>query len=210
MKFREIRDSLITLLGNAAAGRYRVTGYQEHVKAADEVVDNERSVTVYYASGNFPKEKGSLRGPNMHNMTFNLELTVASPAKADLTASSPAELATSLANLERAAYLADRSLDELFDIIYQVVMDAQNIDLGMSDTDPVADRWIGDFDKNEPIDRGDFFLLTGSAVLTCAISEDVTGETPTEANEFSTTLETKAQEDSAEQDSAPAGVLVTN
>lgn len=179
MNFRTIRDSIVQILGAAAASRYRVIGYQEQNRDALEVVDNSRLVEVFYSDGDFPKQGGSINGPVMHDMTFQIHLTCSKYAEGALDVlesdtSTPAEKATALANFKQSAKLADDSMDELFEIVYQVLMNAQNYDLGM--TFPVADRWVDQFQKDTPTERGELVVLTSSLRLTARIDEQVDGE----------------------------------
>ena len=52
----------------------------------------------------------------------------------------------------------------------------------------VANRWLGDFQKDEPLQRGELVTLTATAQLTCKTSENITGETPIAGNAIDTTL----------------------
>jgi len=211
MNFRLIKASVVNLLGTAAAGRYRTIGFQKPGQGAAEVKDNNRSVQVYYSSGDFPKSAGNPSGPTTHEITINFDLTVSAPARVDLSviqnpASTPAQIQSALAALQEAANLADDSIDELADNIYQEIMDARNIDLGLAR--PVASRWIGNINKDDPLPRGKLVVLTGTMQLTCKIDEQVSGETPVSAvaPAFDTEIEVY-QTDSATADEAEAGVL---
>jgi hypothetical protein len=180
MNFRTIKASLISILGAAAAGRYRTIGYQQQGQSADENLSTNRSVQVFYQSGEFDKSGGAISGPVMHDPTFAIQMTVAEAAKADLATinnagSTPAQIAAALAAMQNAESLADDSMDELIDIIYNVIMDAENVDLGLNAGD-VADRWIGSAQKNEPLRRGELVVLTAAMQLTCACDEEVTGD----------------------------------
>jgi len=211
MNFRLIKASIVTLLGTSAAGRYRTIGFQEQGQAATEVKDDDRSVQVYYRSGDLPKQGGGLSGPFMHNTTYDFDLTVSKPALVDLTImqnplSTAGQYAAALAAMQQSSELADTSFDELADVIFQIIMNAENIDLGMST--PVANRWIRNIQKDDPIPRGELVVLTGSMQLTCKIDEQVSGEALVAAVPpvHDVTLETY-QTDSATADPAKAGVI---
>lgn len=181
MNFRTIKDGLITLLGNEAAGRFIVLGYQKQSQRAEELLNNKRNVQVYYARGEFPKSKASTNGPIQHDMTFNIDCMVSKSAEVDLTplenpAATPLQKATALAASRSASQLADDSMDELFEIIDQIIMDARNIDLGLDFK--IASRWIGRMDKDSPLPNGEYVVLTGIMQLTCSIDEQVLGLTP--------------------------------
>ncbi len=190
MKFRTIKAAVKTLLANSASGRYILAGSQRQSKSADEVIDDNRLVQVYYHRGSFSKRGGSMHGPNDHEITLKIDFTVSEPAQGDIATlnnanSTAGQIQSAIANIAFASDLADDSIDELFDIIYQVLMNAENIDLGLS-VDTVADRWISDFQKDEPVQRGELLVLTGTCNLTCKASEEVTGETPIEGNKIDT------------------------
>jgi hypothetical protein len=179
MNFRTIKQAVIDLLGTSAAGRYRTIGFQEQGKAATEIEDDDRSVEVYYSAGGFPKSKGSLTGPVQHDITFRVDMSASKASVVDLAVlnndlSTPAQKATALSARQEAAKLADDSLDELFDIVYQVLMNAENVDLGLSF--PVYNRWVNNFQKSDPILRGDLVVLTASIMLDCSIDERLDGD----------------------------------
>lgn len=183
MNFRVIKDAVVSVLGAGAAGKYRVVGYPKRAEAAEENLDTLRSIQVFYSDGEFPKSAGGLSGGVMHDITLGLRLTVAKAASADLSVlqnpvSTPAQFAAALAALQDASKLADDSFDEMADDIYQTIMDARNIDLGLSAGD-VADRWIGSIRKNDPIPRGEYAVINGTMELTCSVDEEVPEEAGT-------------------------------
>ena len=182
MQFRQVKSALVTLIGDAAdAGdgdRYRTIGYQPQAQAAVRTLDSDRSVQVFYRSGDLPKSGGSPTGPFKHDLTFSVELTASKATEGDLSTlensgSTDLQRATALAGFQKAAALADDSLDELIDIIFQVIQRADNLDLGHSSV--VANRWLSDIRKNEISERGEFVIATASMTLTATVSEDVEG-----------------------------------
>lgn len=180
MNFRTIKDSIINILGTAEAGRFRTIGFQRQTKSAEEVKGNLRLVTVYYSAGTFPKRSGRNTGAVQHDITYRIEFTVSKSALGNLAIinnpeSTPAEITTAIDAIQESAKLADESIDELFEIIYQILMDARNIDMGLS-VGTVADRWIDSIQKDEPRPKGDLVVLTGSANLTLRTAEQVTGD----------------------------------
>ena len=196
MNFRTIKDSIINILGTAAAGRFRTVGFQRQTKAAEECKGNLRLITVYYSTGYFPKRSGRNTGPVQHDITYRIEFTVSSPALGNLTIinnplSTPAQIATAISAIQESAQLADQSIDELFEIVYQILMDGNNIDMQLP-IGTVASRWIDSIQKDEPRTRGDLVELTGSANLTLRTSEQILGDPGTPgANIIDTTLDIK-------------------
>lgn len=209
MNFRIIKDSIINILGTAETGRFQTTGFQRQTKSAEEVIDNNRRVTVYYSSGSFPKNAGRNTGPVQHDITYRIELTVSKSARGNLAiinnpSSTPAQIAAAIDAVQEASQLADESIDELWEIIYQILMDARNIDMGLT-VGTVANRWLDSFQKDEPRPKGELVVLTGSANLTLRTAEQVTGDPGTpDANIIETTMDIK--------DNIPdiAGVLIDN
>lgn len=178
MNFQTLKSNLVTILGTAAAGRYRTVGYQQQGDSATNTKGVNQSVQVFYISGNFPKSGASLRGPVRHEMTFRVELTASAAAKGNLAvldnpASTEAQVAAAISGIQDAAALADAALDSLFSIIYGVLMDNRNLDVGLSVT--VADRWIGGFTKNGVHPRGQLVTCTGNLDYTCTYFEELTG-----------------------------------
>lgn len=209
MNFRVIKDSLINdVLGPFAAGNFKLVGYQKQTKNADEFIDTNRSVQVFYSNSDFSKSKGRLNGPTQNDITFRIELTVVSPAKGDLSVindpdSTPAEIAAALSSFQSSAFLADESFDELADAVYQIIMSGLNIDLQL-DKGTVSDRWIGSIEKDQPESKGGYVSLTGAMILTCNTAEQVPGDTGTLANVFDTVIDIK------DDDVERTGVTVDN
>ena len=197
MEFRIIKDNLVTILGDAAAGRYQVVGYQGQSKAAGEILGNLRTVQVFYGDGNFPKGKAALTGPTTHEATYQIRLIVASQATGDIAtinnpAATPAQKATALAAILNSAEQADASMDEFLEIIYQILMDARNDDIGTGGPPyRVADRWVEGMLKDEPLPEGEYVTLTGSIQFGCQLTEQVLGDTTAETAKptYDTTLD---------------------
>lgn len=185
MQFRVIRDKLIEVLGAAAAGNFRVIGFQKQTKNAEEVKGNNRSLQVYYSTGDFSKKGGRMTGSPQHDMVFRLEFTVSEPAKVDLSVienpgSTALQIANALAALQTASKLANDSMDEFFEIVYQILMDANNVTLGLpadaeGKENAMANRWIPDFRKDETLEKGELVVLTGIAMYACRSDEAVVG-----------------------------------
>lgn len=196
MKFRTIKAAVKTLLTDSASSRYTVAGSQRQTKSAEEVIDNSRLIQVYYQRGMFPNRGGSISyGVKDHEITIKISFTVSKAASGDIATlnnseSTAGQIQTAIANIAFASDLCDDSIDELFDIVYQVIMDARNINLGLS-ADIVSNRWITDFQKDDPLPRGELIVLTGSCNLTCKAAEVVTGETPKTGKIIDTDLEIK-------------------
>lgn len=175
MWFRTVKASVEGILASAAAGQYRVLGYQEPGLSADNLSGVDRLVQVFYRRGQFPKS-ASGRGPFEHKVQMDLVLTVSAPAHADLTVldsptATSAQLAAALAAVSPAGKIADDSMDEFFELIYAAIMDGDQLDLG--NPYKVANRWVDSFEKTDVLPRGEYVVIGGTAELSFKVSEEV-------------------------------------
>jgi hypothetical protein len=181
MQFREIKLSVTNLLGDEAAGLFRVLGYQRQSKGADEVKDNNRLVQVYFSDGSFPKAAGRYTGSSKtHDITIDIDMSASSAAKGDLSVlnsdtSTPIQKAAAIFAIRQASEVADELIDDMIDRVYQILMDARNIDLGMPEGD-VANRWVDTIKKDTLIERGDLVVKTANMKLTCRVQETIRGD----------------------------------
>jgi hypothetical protein len=181
MTFEVIRDALKTTLTASASGRFNVDTFQRQSHAADELVGSNRHVSVFYRSGSFDKGRSAwLQGPFRHGMTFAVDLLLAAPAKMDLTVlkdpnATPQELMSALAALQEAGDVANLSWDELADIVWNILMDPRNSDLGLP-AGTISDRWIANVQKESPAPMGEYVLLSGTMDFTCNAVETPAGE----------------------------------
>jgi hypothetical protein len=178
MQFRVVRDALRRLLANQAAGAFTVIGLQKAGKSPEDVA-NGCLVEVFFQRSAFPKNAGAMAGPNRHDLTFQINLTVSKASVADVAVledpdATATQMAASLGDMKESGVLADDALDELFEVVYQIVMDARNMDLGLDDG-IVSSRWISELIKEEPVAGGNYTVITGSVLFTCSVSEDVLG-----------------------------------
>jgi len=181
MNFRKIKQSITgKVLGPAEGGRYRTIGYQKQNTDVEDVLGSNRTVQVFFSSSDFPKNASSLQGPFKHEISYRIELAIAEEAVVNLTAlkdpgATDADREKAWKSFVDAGDAADDSFDELAEIVFQVIMDARNIDLGMP-IGTVADRWVGQIRKDEPEPTGEFVMLTGAMMLTCSTSEEAEGD----------------------------------
>ena len=180
MNFETLKASIVELLGNAAAGRFRVIGYQKQAQSAESVKDLDRSVQVFYKQGVFPKLAGSINGPVQHDMVFHIILTVSSASKGNLAAlndpnSTIPDLKYALAHLRLAEENADELFDSLSRIVYQILMDARNVDLGIQPI-RVGSRWVETIIKDEVLIRGALVIQSGTLRLTARMPEELSGD----------------------------------
>ena len=180
MNFETLKASIVELLGNAAAGSFRVIGYQKQAQSAESVKDLDRSVQVFYKQGVFPKSAGSINGPVQHDMVFHIILTVSSASKGNLAAlndpnSTIPDLKYALSHLRLAEENADELFDSLSRIVYQILMDARNVDLGIQPI-RVGSRWVETIIKDEVLIRGALVIQSGALRLTARMPEELSGD----------------------------------
>lgn len=182
MMFRTIKAALVTILGNAASGEYRVLGYQSQSIDALTVAGEHRKVAVHYRSGSFPRSGASQRGPVRHEMDFQIELLVSAKAQGDVSAlenpdSTESQRATAIANFVPAAKAVDNAMDEFIDVVYQVLMDneAVKLDNGTDGDLAVANRWISRVQKDDPLPSGGLAVLTATLTYNVVAMETITG-----------------------------------
>jgi len=180
MNFRLVKNAIKTILSDAAIGRYIVVGNQKQKKSAEEFTGNNRLVEVFFKTENFDKGRGRLNGPVNGDVTIAMELTVSAPAEADLATindpgSTAVEVQAALLGIKESSEAADDSMDELFDIVYQIIMDAKNVELGLPDG-VVANRWISSINKDTPNPSGGLITLSGFLDFSCRVDETVDGD----------------------------------
>lgn len=188
MLFRTLKTNLEAMLAQAAIGRYQVVGYQTQGTGANEVLGNDRRVMVFYDSGGFDDGKAAIVGSKVqHRAVYRIELMASAVTRGDVAAitdptKTPAEKAAAIAAFQNATKIADDSLDELMEIVYQILMDSRNSDIGT--TGPpflVSSRWVSGMQKDNPLEDGEFVVLTGSIDFSCMAVETVSGDTGTPA-----------------------------
>lgn len=184
MNFELLRDGLESILIANQGLLFRTIGEQKQSTGAEEVKGILRTVQVFYSTGNYPKDKSG-RQNFEHDTGFQLEYTVSSPSKADLTilndpGASASEKQVALLASSEGTRLADRLLDELRRIVTQILMDPINQDMGLIKY-TISDPWLSNFRKNEPIDKGGLIVLTGSEIFTARVTETTAGATTTPA-----------------------------
>ena len=182
-----VRNAILALLNANAAGQFTVEGYQRESHGVDEITGKLRHVSTFYRSGDFDKSKsGWVAGPFKHAMTFAVELLLAEPASMDLTvldpkvSATPEQRASALAASIEAGANADVSWDELAGLVFNILTDPVNLQLGQTAV-VIADRWISNLRKSAPAPVGDRVVLSGTMDYTCMVIETPTGATPVPA-----------------------------
>lgn len=178
MNFRIAKANLLSIL-DANPVSYVVIGFRRQGKSAEEVLNYGRTVQIFYASGDFVKDVGRMRGNVQHDVTFRIELTVAKDCEGDLSIindpdSYPDQVSLAINMFQEATDLADTSMDELIELVYQKLMNVTQYDVGLT-KGTVSNRWISNVTKNSPVPRGESVILTASMLYTCRMSEEIVG-----------------------------------
>jgi hypothetical protein len=179
MKFQLVLDALVNkVLGPAEKNCFRTIGYQDQKRAAEEVLDNLRTVQVFYDGGNFPKSGGAQTGPQSHDVIIAIELTVARAIRGDLqtieSGTVPQKI-RALAAMKSASKLAEDSVNDLIDIVYNILMDGRNIDLQLPEG-VVSNRWIQTIEKKSISDQGEYVVLSATMNMSLRVSEEPSGD----------------------------------
>lgn len=176
MLFEQLRDSIVALLIANQTGRFRTIDNQKQSTSSKEIEGILRTVQLFFSTGDYPE---SGRANFRHDVTYQLLLSVSSPSKGDKsiieddTASASARQAALLA-VQEAEDLVDKSMDELWRMVTQILKDPANIDFGLS-TYTVSSPRLTNFRKNQVLDKGTLTTLTASATWTAELTETTPG-----------------------------------
>ncbi len=219
MQFEIAEQSILdNVLGPAEAGRFVTIGGKRQKDSA-KAINDKRKVMVVYNSGDFPESGGAQYGPVKHDCTFDVILIEATPAKVDLSVlndenASADSKATALRQMAEPSIEANRNMNEFIRIVWQILMDLRNEQMGMVPPDDrpnlklVSDRWISNISKGDPVPEGEFVVLTASMNLTLTVSEDITGDDLPDTPVDGVILDGDIELDG--DDVAAQGVKVTN
>lgn len=104
-----------------------------------------------------------------------------------------AQKASAIAAIREAAEMADRLIDELIDLVFNILMDARNEGL-LLDKGVISSRWIPGIQKDTIVEKGDLVLKTANLKYTCTVQEPVPGATGNEPDEIIFDAETPIDE----------------
>ena len=211
MKFETARDAIEAILEANAAGNFQVITGQTQDLPAETVKGSLRTIQVFYNTGEYSSRTANNKLE--HKCTFQLVYYVASPAKGDKATlddknASEAAKMTALVNIQNAFGIADKAMDEFRRMVTQIIMDPINEDLGFvaagGSKYDVGSRWLDNFTKHTPIEKGRIVLLTAEERLTFTVTEELTGATPVAAD--TPLIDLTATQQSLDED-VPAGSI---
>jgi len=180
MSFIDAKASLVQMLGDKAAGRYRTIGYQPTTQAAETFSNLNRYVSVRFHKGEFPKSINSSTEDFIQNDGFEIKLTVSKSSTADISViddpnSSNAQREAAILAALNSDALVDESMDEFYNLIRQIIMTPANrFFQGVENA--INDRWLESFTKHDLQSSGEYSVLHASIVLSCQTIEEVTSE----------------------------------
>ena len=194
MDFVPVSVALAAMLNSQAGGSFRTLDYQRQITNIEQVLDGQRSVQVFYDSGDFDKRKGSRMGPCNHEMTFRIELYLSKASEIDLAAFEAAVdaagRAAAISGRELASQLVNLEADQFMSDVYQILMDTRNDNLELdfpwgtpAGSILLANTWVSNMRKDSPIGNGEYSGLTGVVTFQCDVREGLLGETPLEMTE---------------------------
>lgn len=180
MQFHLVVQALIDLLQAAAAVEaFEVLPYPG--RATDIAVFNGvgRTVRVYLEEADIlqSNRKG---GPYDHNLTIALELSAAETVGIDLDViedpeATDGERQAALQAADDANLLVNQSIDQLYELVFQIVLDNRNRNMGLS---TVSNLWLEGFKKGAPAPTGAFVFNSAKVTVRCTVSEHVVGVDP--------------------------------
>jgi hypothetical protein len=179
MNFRTLKANIVTLLADNANGNFQVVQAQRQKEGAEDI-NLLRKVAVYFATNDLSENKGTTNGELVTKPTYHIELKVAE--KGTLTDITDPTTITS------AEIIADDALDELFENVLQIIMDARNIDLELP-VGTISNRYIKSLIKGSPNQHGEFVVLVGRMDLDCNLAESILGDEGVEGTNIDSTLE---------------------
>ena len=213
MAFQTIKTAIVTTLKNSAAGRFRTDPAMPQDMGATDI-EQIPLVHVFYAGGEFPKSSAPIRGKTIHEAKYNVLLTLAKPCYADLATledqtSTVSEITTALTAVQAANELADTAFDELVNIVWNILRDPQNEFLGLDRANySIANLWIENVVKENPLNRGETVIISGSLNLSIRCVEYPPSATTTAGHAITNTIQATADKTGATIDPAQIGAKV--
>jgi hypothetical protein len=177
LKAFEVKTALENLLDENAQGRYNVIGVRNRKNDAYDILKCPQ-VTVYYKSGQFPKNSSGVNGPYNHDIMFQIDILVGAVSETDISVlqnpdSTPEQIAIALSNSSNAQADADQKTDDLLGLIFDIIMQPQHRTLGTSEN---ADRWIENIQKYPPQEIGEIVIIAATMSLSANATEFTTEE----------------------------------
>ena len=181
MQFRKTKKNLMTILNQAAKGRFRVVGHQVQVVDSTEILGKKRRVQVFFAEADYPKGESGQASTVQEDAVYRIELAVSAATKVNLAVLNDptaldAQREAALDAFKSSSELADDSMDEFYDLVWNILMDGRNADLCEEAPFKAKNRWIESFRKENPVPQGEYVELTASIQFSCKLVEQPDGD----------------------------------
>lgn len=208
MVFEDLRDSIEALLLANQSTYFRTIGEEKQAPDAREALGNLRFVEVFFNEGD--QGSGSTETLAVHDVKYQLVFTVSATATADTSVlekdsgATAEQKAAALLASTAGTRIAGQSMDAFYRMVWQIIMDPVNKDLGLAKY-TVGKRVLSGFKKGSPVDHGNIVTIMAIADLTANVDEVATGATPTTAVEPAINVDSEfhtAGEDTDEVDPA--------
>jgi len=172
MNFITIKNAIIEILETASAAAVPADQFEvlqtKQRRAGSSDISNEKKVAVYFVGDDFSTDTGTTNGEVQSTPTFRIVPTVAASG----SYSDPDDPST----ITSAEINADEAWDAFASQIYLILMNAENIDLGLA-VGTISKRYIQNIIKTDLAPVGKKVVVTGQMNLTCSTAEPVSGET---------------------------------
>lgn len=201
-----VKGALVDLLTRAAEGRYRVEDIRKRKTDAGDLLERPL-VTVYFDSGNFPKNRSGSRGPYTQEATIRIDILTAAKTTVDLSVlqnpeAAPEQITAALAATMDAYAIVDAKAEETAAILFDLIMRPQNSKLG---TDNELDRWITSYNKGRPQPTGSIVILAGYFTMTFDTVEYTSEETGTPGSVISHRIDLTSDTENAPKEGVTVG-----
>lgn len=172
-------NACISLLGNQAAGRFQVIGYQRQKKATETNIDLPL-VQCWINSADWDESRSPRNGPHEWNIRIEIQFTISQPSIVDIAtlqnpASTQAERQTALINLVESSQNAANYLYSSWGAVSEILEDARNKDLGLP-TNAISDKMYSNFQQDQLPPRGGLAVLTATSFLEFRVKEAQLGD----------------------------------
>lgn len=212
MNFEDVQTAIITTIGNGASGNFRVCGYHNKPEDVANIKNTNASVSVFFSRARIPRGKSALQGPWQWDVTYNIELSISTPASADIATlndegSTQGERATALSNITNTRQLSNIALNSLIKYVYTIIHNPSNLDFGLT-VGKIRNRWVDDIETNEdPIFSGDYLVSEATMHLSLTLSENTTDDVLDDLEIIDTTLKLNDEPGPDEDTEGRAGVI---
>jgi len=175
-------NTVVAMLGDQAAGRFTVIGYQRQKKPAVTRIDDVL-VQLWIESADIDWSRSSRNGPKEHEARIKVQFTVAQPASGDVAtllnpASSDAQRAAALAGITAADINTSTAVAAAWSAVFEILDDARNDTFGLP-KGAISDKSFSNFRQDTLPSQGGLAINTATASLEFRVKETQLGDSGT-------------------------------